>query len=173
MRPPGSLDRLAVNEFRPCPPFGRAKHEHRPAWAFLRFRCRLGPRNTLNFTNLRENRIERTGKTLMYERGVFTFNKMWIVTVAPQQLGQFLTGYARQHRGVRDLESVEMEDWEHSPVARGVQEFVGVPTGGQCTRFRLAIADHTRNDQIGIVERGSIGVHQRITQFAAFVDGAW
>jgi len=45
-------------------------------------------------------------------------------------------------------------------IARGVQKFVGVPTGGQRTSFRLAVADDAGDNQIRIVESGAIGVGQ-------------
>ena len=38
MRAPGSLDRLAVDEFRPGPAFGRAEDDHRPARPLHRLR---------------------------------------------------------------------------------------------------------------------------------------
>ncbi len=37
----------------------------------------------------------------------------------------------------------------------------------------LTVAYDTGHDQIGIVESRAIGVHERVAQFAAFVDGAW
>ena len=54
----------------------------------------------------------------------------------------------------------EMKNWKNGTIARGVQEFVGVPTGGESARFRFAIANNTGDDQLGIVERGPIGVDQ-------------
>ena len=97
---------------------------------------------------------------------------MRIVAVAAQQLGQFLPADARQHRRVGDLEAVEMKDRKHRAVARGIEEFVGVPTGGERAGFRFAVADDAADDQVGIVEGGAIGVSQRIAEFAAFMDRA-
>ena len=54
----------------------------------------------------------------------------------------------------------------------GVQEFVRRPTRGQCAGYGLAVAHHTRHQQVGIVERGAIGVGQRVTELAALVEGA-
>ena len=47
-----------------------------------------------------------------------------------------------------------------------------MPTGGERAGFGLAVADDAGNDQIRIVEGGAIGVNQRITQFAAFMNRA-
>ena len=66
---------------------------------------------------------------------------MRIVAVAAQQLRQFLPADAGQHRRVGDLEAVEMKDRKHRTVAGGVEEFIGVPTGGERAGFGLAIAD--------------------------------
>ena len=47
-----------------------------------------------------------------------------------------------------------------------------MPAGGQRAGFGLAIAHHAGHDQVGVVERRAVGVHQGITQFPAFVDGS-
>ena len=46
-----------------------------------------------------------------------------------------------------------------------------MPTGGERSGFRLAIAHHATSHQIGIVENRAVGMHQGVTQFSAFVDG--
>ena len=62
MRAPGAFDRQAVDEFRPRPALGRAKHDHRPAGALQPFpdedRAAL-----LDLANLRQDRIERAGES--------------------------------------------------------------------------------------------------------------
>ena len=108
----------------------------------------------------------------MHDRRIVALDEMRVVTIAAQQLRQFLAADAGQHGRIGDLETVEMKDRQHRAVARRVQEFVGVPAGGQCAGFRLAVADDAGDDQIGIVEGGAIGVEQGIAQLAAFVDRA-
>ena len=66
-----------------------------------------------------------------------------------------------------------MKDRQNRAIARGIEKFIGVPTGGQRARFRLAVADDAGDDQIGIVESRAIGVDQRIAQLSAFVDRTW
>ena len=46
-----------------------------------------------------------------------------------------------------------------------------MPAGSQCSRFSLPIAYHTGNQQVWIVENGTVSMYQRITQFTAFMDG--
>src|ERR1700683_4114828 len=48
-----------------------------------------------------------------------------------------------------------------------------MPTGGERTRFRFPIADHTAGDQIRIVKSRAIRVSNGIAQLAAFVDRTW
>jgi hypothetical protein len=67
---------------------------------------------------------------------------------------------AGHHRRIGDLEPVEMQDRKNRAVARGVQKFVGVPTGGQRTSFSLAVADDAGDDQMRIVEGRAISVEQ-------------
>jgi hypothetical protein len=45
-----------------------------------------------------------------------------------------------------------------------------VPGGRQRSGLGLAVADYAGNDQPRIIERGAIGVGQRIAEFAALVD---
>ena len=45
-----------------------------------------------------------------------------------------------------------------------------MPAGGERPRFRLAVADDAGDDQVGVVERGPVGVAQGVAEFAAFVD---
>jgi hypothetical protein len=67
---------------------------------------------------------------------------------------------AGQHRRIGDLEPVEMQNRKNRAVAREVQKFVGVPTGGQRTSFSLAVADDAGDDQMRIVEGRAISVEQ-------------
>ena len=57
---------------------------------------------------------------------------------------------------------------EEAPIPTSLLDPVVEDAGVQGAR--LAIADNTRNEQIGIVERRAESVRQRITQFAAFVN---
>ena len=96
----------------------------------------------------------------MHHRRIVAFDEMRLIAVAADQLGQFLAADTRQHRRICDLEAVEMKDRKNRAIARGIEKLVGVPTGGQCTRLRLAVADDAGDDQIGIVESRAIGVDQ-------------
>src|ERR1700722_12802058 len=65
-----------------------------------------------------------------------------------------------------------MQDGQDRAVARGIQKFVGMPRGGQRSGFGLAVADHARHDEFGIVEHRTEGMTQRIAEFTAFVNRA-
>ena len=172
MRAPRSLDRLAVDEFRSRPTLRCPEHDHRPAWPLRPFRAAERPRGDLDPANLCQDDIERSGETLVHQCRIVAFDEVRLVAVAVQQLGQFLAADAGQHRRIGDLEAVEVKDRQHRAVARGIEEFVGVPAGGQRGRLRLAVADDAANNQIGIVEGRPIRVDQRIAQFSAFMNGA-
>ena len=47
-----------------------------------------------------------------------------------------------------------------------------MPAGGERAGLRLAVADDAGDDQVGVVERGAVGVAQRVAELAAFVDAA-
>src|SRR5271163_329952 len=79
---------------------------------------------------------------------------------------------AGQHSGIADLVAIKMQDRQHGSIGNRVQQLVGLPRGRQWTRFRLPVADNAGDDQIGIVEHGSKGMAERVTQLATLVNRA-
>ena len=75
-----------------------------------------------------------------------------------------------QNRRIADLVAVKVQDRQHGTVVDRIEKPIGLPGGGQRTRFRFAVANNAGNDQIGIVKRGPKGVAERVTKLAAFVD---
>ena len=63
-----------------------------------------------------------------------------------------------------------MKDRKHRAIAGRVEEFVGVPTGGERAGLRFTITDDATDDEIRVVERGAISVCQRIAEFTTFMD---
>ena len=74
--------------------------------------------------------------------------------------------------GIGNLVTVEMQDRQHRAVGGRIEKLIGMPCRGQRAGFRLAIADHAGDDEIGIIEHRAEGMAERITQFAALVDRA-
>ena len=66
-----------------------------------------------------------------------------------------------------------MQDRQHDPVSDGIEKLVGLPGSRQRTGLGLTVADHAGDDQTGIVERGTEGMAERVSEFAAFVNRAW
>jgi hypothetical protein len=60
---------------------------------------------------------------------------------------------AREDGRIGDLVAVEVEDRQHGAVADRIDELVGMPGGGERPGLRLAVADHARDDELGVVER--------------------
>ncbi len=79
---------------------------------------------------------------------------------------------AREDRRVGDLVAVQVEDRQHGAVRLRVQELVRVPAGGQGPGLGLAVTDDAGDEEVGIVERGSVSVRQRVAELAALVDRA-
>src|SRR5262245_4289955 len=63
-----------------------------------------------------------------------------------------------------------MEDGEHAPVAGRVEELVAVPAGRERSGLGLAVTDDARDDQVRVIERGAVGVRQRVAELAALVN---
>src|SRR6516165_11293157 len=82
---------------------------------------------------------------------------------------QLFMADAGKNAGIGDLVAVEVKDGQNRPVSRGVEKFVGMPARRQRSSFRFAVTDDAGNDQIGVVERRSVGVRDGIAEFAALV----
>src|SRR5579872_7540033 len=108
----------------------------------------------------------------MHGRWIVTLDEIRLVATALEQLRQFLMADASQDGWTGDLVPVQMEDRDHGAIARGVEKLVGMPARRERASLRFAVANHAECEQIGIVERGAIGVQQRVTQLAAFVNRA-
>src|SRR5262249_12896343 len=78
-----------------------------------------------------------------------------------------------ENAGIGGLVDVEVKDGQYRPVPRRIEEFVGMPARRQRSSFRFAVADDAGNDQIGVVERRSVGVRDGIAELAAFVYRTW
>ena len=117
--------------------------------------------------------LQRRRHGLMHAVVIRSFDEVRVPTIPAQQIFQFLVGDPGQQGGVVDLVSVEVKDRKYSPVANRIQKFADVPRGRQRTSFGFAVAHHGRNDQVGVIERGSAGVREHVPQFTSLVNGSW
>ena len=108
----------------------------------------------------------------MHQLGIIALDRVHGVPVAAQQRFELLGRYPGQHRRVGDLVPVQVQDRQHRAVLGRVEELARVPAGGQRPGLGLAVADHAGHDQVRVVERRPIGVHERVAELAALVDGA-
>jgi len=51
---------------------------------------------------------------------------------------------------VADLIAVEVQDRQHGAVADRIEELVGLPRGRERARFSFAVADDTRDHEVGL-----------------------
>ena len=171
VRTPVSLGLLAVDRTRPGPTLGAAQHDQRPGGRSTgRFAFPLRARGHLNRADLVERAVQRRRHLFVHHRRVRALDEDRPVAQPDQQALELRRRDARQHRGVGDLEAVEVEDRQDRAVARRIQELVRVPRGGERTGFGFAVTDHAGDDEVGVVERRAVGVRKRVAQLAAFVD---
>src|SRR6185436_9858322 len=95
------------------------------------------------------------------------------VTVAAEQLVEFLVADARQHARVGNLVTVEMQNRQHRTIRRRAEKLVRMPARREWAGLRLTITDDCGDDEIGIVVGRAERVAERITKFAAFMYGTW
>ncbi len=123
----------------------------------------------LNCGDLVERLVHRGRKLLVDIGRIVADDEYRSVPVSLQKTGQLVVTDPRQHGGVRDLVTVQMQDRKYGAVTDGIEEFVRVPARRERSCLRLAVADHARDDQFGIVEGGAVGVNERVAELAAFV----
>ena len=63
-----------------------------------------------------------------------------------------------------------MEDRQYHPVVTRVDELVRVPARREWPRFGLAVTDDRSHQQIGVIERGTVGMREGVPKLAALVD---
>src|SRR5262245_30645965 len=156
MRAPRPFDRFAVDEFRPSPTFRAPQNYDRPDW---RHSGCFDASLLLNKAYLIDHRVKQHRHQLVHGFRFVTFDKMWLITVSGEQANQLIVAEPSQHGGIRDLISVQMEDGKHSPVACRIEKLIRMPTGGERSRFRLAITHYGACDQVRIVKDCTVGVH--------------
>ena len=169
VRPPGALDLQPVDDRRAGPALGRAQHDHRPDRT-----PDLGPGAGagLDRGDVVERVVHRRGQRAVHQHRVVAGHEDRAVPVALHQRDELGLRDPRENGRVGDLVAVEVQDRQHHAVAGRVEELVGVPARRERPGLGLAVADHAGHHEVGVVERGSVGVHQRISQFAALVDRA-
>ena len=99
-------------------------------------------------------------------------NEVRRVAVATKERVELLARDAREDGGAGYLITVEVQDRQHRAVARGVEELVRVPRSCQRTGLRFAVPDNARDEQIGVVEGGTIGVRQGVAELTPLVHGS-
>ena len=168
---PVALALLAVDLLRAGPALGRAQHDHRPARP-LRDAVRARA-SRLDPLDLGDDRVERRGHLLVHRRRARRPRRSTARSRSPRSsFSSSSSRDAREEAGVGDLVAVQVQDRQHRAVARRVEELVRVPAGGERAGLGLAVADDAGDDQVGVVERGAVGVRQRVAELAALVDRA-
>lgn len=81
-----------------------------------------------------------------------------------EEVTDLLVAHAPEHGGVGDLVAVEMQDRQHRAVMRGIQKLVRMPGRRERPGFGFAVTDDAGDNQVGIVERGAIGMDQRVAE---------
>ena len=169
VRPVSSLDRQAIDYLGPGPALGRLEDDHRPARP-------LGdaplPGVRLDSPDLGDDRIERRGHQPVHRLRLVPLDEVGRVAIAAQEMLQLLAADAGQDRRVGDLVAVEVQDRQHGPIVRRVEELVRVPARGQRAGLGLAVTHDAGDDQVRVVERRAIGVAQAVAQLAPLVDRA-
>ena len=105
-----------------------------------------------------EHALESRCHLLVHRCGIVAGHEVRLPAVTRQQALELAAGDARENRGVRDLVTIQVEDRQHRAIGGGVQEFVRMPGSRQRAGFRLAVTDHTGDNEIRIVECRAEGV---------------
>lgn len=171
MGTPCALDGVAVDGRRAGPALGRAQDDHRPACVLP---SRVGARRpclSLDEGDAVQGVVHRAGHGAVHLGGVAAGHVQRVVPVAAQQRVELVLGDPGQHRRVGDLVAVQVQDWQDRPVVDRVEELVRMPGRGERSGLRLAVADDAGDQQTGVVEGGSIGVGECVSQLPALVNG--
>ena len=117
--------------------------------------------------------VEHLGEARVHRHRVVARHHVGLPAVAAQQAHDVLVAHAAEDGGAADLVTVQVEDGQHRPVPRRVQEVDAGPAPRERAGLGLAVAHHRGHDQVRVVEGGSEGVHQHVAELAALVNGTW
>ena len=157
----------AIDDLGPGPSLGRSQHDRGPRRPLPEPVCaRIG----LDRANRRVALVERRGEFAMHLRRVVALDQVDFVAVTFEHASELFVVVAPEHGRPRNFVAVQMKDRQHRAVTRRIQKLNAFPSAFERRRFRLAVADHARDDEIGIIKRRAERMHQRITELAAFVD---
>src|SRR4029077_12232971 len=169
MRPPGTLEPMAVDLLGRGPALRRAQNYHRPARPA---RHSASARLFLERADFEDATFERSRHPLMHSRRSIALDHVRLVAVANEKALELLGRYAGKNRRIGNLVTVEMQNRQHGSVADRIEEFVRMPRRRQRASLRLAVPHHCGHDQIGIVERSPEGMRQAVSEFAALMNRA-
>ena len=169
MRAPRSFGLQPVHGLGAGPAFRRTQDDH---WPHRPFASRVRARVGLDAANPVDHPIERCSHRLVHLVGLLAFDEVRLVAVTAKKLVELLVAYAGKHRWTRDLVAIQVKDRQDRTVTSRVQKLVGMPARRERGGFGLAVAYDARDDQIRVVERRAVRVHQRVSELAALVDGA-
>src|SRR5579864_1018007 len=164
---PEALEEMSLQSAWRGPAFWRSQHDHGPARPG---EVAMLSRGALMFANFVNTTLHRRSHTLMHAVDIGALHKIGSPAVAAEEILNFLVRNARQQGRIVDLIAIQMEDREHSAIARRIQELVGVPGSRERTGFRLAIAHDCRNNQLWIVKGRATGMREDVAEFSAFVN---
>ena len=167
VRAPIILGAPTIDLFGTCPALWCAEHDHRPTGTF---RKSIPKRVVLDplITPMTVSSV--VSHHLVHFLRLMPLDEIWRVAVTAEQMIQLVMADPRENGGIGDLVTVQVKDRQNHPVSRRIEELVGMPTRRQWSGFRLAVADDTGNDQIGIVEGRSIGVREGVAELTALVN---
>ena len=164
----GALDLDAVDHLRPGPALRRAQDDRGPGPVGVG----TGPRRALDRGDRRAAVGEGHGEVAVDLARVGAADEARLVAVSRQQGGDPLLARAPEHGRPGDLVFVEVEDRQHGAVARRVEIGDPLPGALQGSGLGLTVADHAGDEQVRMVEGGTEGVDQGVTELAALVDRA-
>ena len=165
-----ALDLDAVDDGRAGPPLRGAQDDGRPLVPNLGARPVAGPRLGLDRPDRVVGGAQRGQQRREDLSRVVARDGHRVPALAAQVGLDVLVARAAEHCGAGDLVAVEVEDRQHRAVAAGVEEGRQSPRRGQGTGLRLAVADDARDDEVGVVERRTRRVGERVAELAALVD---
>src|SRR6266481_5404678 len=94
---PGAFRRLPIDCLWPRPAFRTAQNDHRPGWSPLES---VLARVRLNGPDFREHFVQSASHELVHQAGIIAFHEIRLVTVAAEELLQFLVTDASEDSGI-------------------------------------------------------------------------
>lgn len=146
---PVTLQIVVVKLARGGPALGTSENDHGPqrSLGLARLAALL-----LDLSDLIHTVFECRGHGLVHRLNIVTLDEVWLPAITDKEALEFSVRDSSKNSWVVDLVAVKVKNRQDSSINDRVEELVAVPGGSKGASLSLAVTDHGKGNQIGVIK---------------------